>query len=178
MSRAQLFTGSPWRAPERQAHHYGRAPVTEAVAQRGVRVRAAVAAVLVLAAPLTLAAGALLWLLQSSLQSSAEDAASARAAQIALHLLSDPLPEIDPTVLATNGRTTVIQVLDTAGRVVASSAGAPTTPLVTVHPTAGTQLSVEPQQPKVTYRALDLRCGELVWLCCASSSVHTAAWAT
>jgi len=145
VSRAQLFTGSPWRAPERQAHHYGRAPVTEAVAQRGVRVRAAVAAVLVLAATLTLAAGALLWLLQSS----AEDAASARAAQIALHLLSDPLPEIDPTVLATNGRTTVIHVLDTAGRVVASSAGAPTTPLVTVHPTAGTQLSVEPQRPKV-----------------------------
>jgi len=66
-----------------------------------------------------------LWLLQSSLQSSADDAASARAAQIALHLLSDPLPEIDPTVLATNGRTTVIQVLNTAGRVVASSAGAP-----------------------------------------------------
>jgi len=110
VSRAQLFTGSPWRAPERQAHHYGRAPVTEAVAQRGVRVR---------------------------------------AAQIALHLLSDPLPEIDPTVLATNGRTTVIHVLDTAGRVVASSAGAPTTPLVTVHPTAGTRLSVEPQRPKV-----------------------------
>ena len=112
-------------------------------AQRGVRVRADVAAVPVLAATLTLAAGALLWLLQSSLRSSAGDAASARAAQIALHLLSDPLPEIDPTVLATNGRTTVIQVLDTAGRVVASSAGAPTTPLVTVHPTAGTQLSVE-----------------------------------
>ena len=84
--------------------------------QRGVRVRAAVAAVLGLAATLTLAAGALLWLLQSS----AEDAASARAAQIALHLLSDPLPEIDPTVLATDGRTTVIHVLDTAGRVVAS----------------------------------------------------------
>ena len=147
-------------------------------AQRGVRVRAAAAAVLVLAATLTLAAGALLWLLQSSLRSSAGDAASARAAQIALHLLSDPLPEIDPTVLATNGRTTVIQVLNTAGRVVASSAGAPTTPLVTVHPTAGTQLSVEPQQPKATSRRLNYVAGELVWLCCASSSVHTAAWAT
>jgi len=56
--------------------------------RRGVRVRADVAAVLVLAATLTLAAGALLWLLQSSLQSSADDAASARAAQIALHLPS------------------------------------------------------------------------------------------
>jgi len=139
-----------------------------------VRVRAAVAAVLVLAATLTLAAGALLCLLQSSLQSSADDAASARAAQIALHLLSDPLPEIDPTVLATNGRTTVIQVLDTAGRVVASSAGAPTTPLVTVHPTAGTQLSLEPQQPKATYRALEIRCGGagLVVLCQQLSPHH------
>ncbi len=64
---------------------------------------------------LALAAVALLWLLQHSLQSAADAAASSRAEQLSARLLTDPVTEIDPTLLATDGRTTVIQVIDAAG---------------------------------------------------------------
>ena len=111
-------------------------------ARWGVRTRSAVAAFLVLAAALALAAVALLWLLQSSLQSAADGAAGARADQLSARLLSDPLTAIDPTLLATDGRTTVIQVIDAAGRVVLASAGAPGTPLTGVVPGPGDQVSV------------------------------------
>ncbi len=108
-------------------------------ARWGVRVRSALAAVLVLALALALAAAALLWLLQHSLQSAADDAASARASQLGAHLSTGPLEEIDPTLLATDGRTTVIQVLNSAGQVVLSSTDAPATPLIDVHPDPGVQ---------------------------------------
>ena len=103
----------------------------------GVRVRSALAAVLVLTAALALAAAALLWLLQDSLQSAADDAAAARAGQIAAHVGVDPLSEIDPALLATDGRTTVIQVLDGAGRVVVASRDAPAVALVDTRPGPG-----------------------------------------
>jgi two-component system OmpR family sensor kinase len=106
-------------------------------ARWGVRVRAAVAAVVVLTVALALAAVALLWLLQNSLQSAADDAAAARAASLSTHLVSDPLNEIDPTLLATDGHTTVIQVIDAAGRVVLASQDGPAVPLVDAHPGAG-----------------------------------------
>ena len=57
-------------------------------------------------------------------------------------LLTVPVTEIDPTLLATDGRTTVIQEFDAAGRVVQSSATAPATPLVGVQPGPGEQRSV------------------------------------
>ena len=108
----------------------------------GVRVRSAVAAVLVLTAALALAAVALLWLLQHSLQSAADDGAAARAASLSTHLVSDPLNEIDPTLLATDGRTTVIEVIDAAGRIVLASQDAPAVPLIDAHPGAGEALSL------------------------------------
>jgi len=108
----------------------------------GVRVRSAVAAVLVLTAALALAAVALLWLLQHSLQSAADDGAAARAASLSTHLVSDPLNEIDPTLLATDGRTTVIQVIDAAGRIVLASQDAPAVPLIDAQPGAGEVLSM------------------------------------
>ena len=111
-------------------------------ARWGVRVRAAVAAVVVLTVALALAAVALLWLLQNSLQSAADDAAAARAASLSTHLVSDPLNEIDPTLLATDGHTTVIQVIDAAGRVVLASQDGPAVPLVDAHPGAGEALSL------------------------------------
>ena len=110
-------------------------------ARWGVRVRSAVAAVVVLMVALALAAAALLWLLQHSLQSAADDAAAARAGQIATHLAVDPLSEIDPTLLATDGRTTVIQVLDAAGRVVLASRDAPNVALVNTRPGPGEVLN-------------------------------------
>jgi len=112
-------------------------------ARWGVRVRAAVAAVVVvLTGALALAAVALLWLLQHSLQSAADVAAGSRAEQLSTRLLTVPVTEIDPTLLATDGRTTVIQEFDAAGRVVQSSATAPATPLVGVQPGPGEQRSV------------------------------------
>jgi len=111
-------------------------------ARWGVRVRSALAAVLVLTVALALAAVALLWLLQNSLQSAADDGAAARAASLSTHLVSDPLNEIDPTLLATDGRTTVIQVMDAAGRIVLASQDAPAVPLIDAHPGAGEALSL------------------------------------
>jgi len=106
-------------------------------ARWGVRVRSALAAVLVLTAALALAAAALLWLLQHSLQSAADDGAAARAGSLSTHLVSDPLNEFDPTLLATDGRTTVIQVINTAGQVVLASRGAPAAALIVAHPAPG-----------------------------------------
>ena len=94
-------------------------------ARWGVRVRAAVAAVVVLTGALALAAVALLWLLQHSLQSAADAAASSRAEQLSARLLTVPVTEIDPTLLATDGRTTVIQV---------STSGSSTNTAATSHP--------------------------------------------
>lgn len=108
----------------------------------GVRVRSAVAAVLVLTVALALAAVALLWLLRHSLQSAADDGAAARAASLSTHLVGDPLNEIDPTLLATDGRTTVIQVIDAAGRIVLASQDAPAVPLIDAQPGAGEVLSM------------------------------------
>ncbi len=105
----------------------------------GVRIRAALAAVLVLAVALAVAAVAVLWLLQRSLQAAADDAAGSRASQLTAHLSTDTLSEIDPSMLATDGHTTLIQVLDTAGRVVLSSPGAPNAPLVTTRGAPGVQ---------------------------------------
>jgi len=111
-------------------------------ARCGIRVRSALSAVVVLTAALALAAAALLWLLQHSLQSAADFSAAARAEQLSARLLTDPLDEVDPTLLATDGRTTVIQVLDAAGRVVLSSPNAPGKPLVEDRPGPGEQLSL------------------------------------
>lgn len=102
-------------------------------ADRGMRARSALAAVLVMIAALALAGVALVWLLQRSLQSAAADAAASRATQLSIHLAADPVNEIDPTLLSTGGPTTVIQVVDTAGRVVMSSTDAPRAPLIDVH---------------------------------------------
>lgn len=75
-------------------------------ARRGVRARSALAAVLVMTAALALAGTALVWLLQRSLQSAADDAAASRATQLSIHVAADPVNEIDPMLLATDGPTT------------------------------------------------------------------------
>ena len=115
--------------------------LTRVWARWGVRMRSALAAVVVLTAALALAAAALLWLLHNSLQSGSDAAAAARAAQIAAHVGVDPLSEIDPTLLATDGRTTVIQVIDATGRVVLASRDAPNEALVDEHPRPGEVLN-------------------------------------
>lgn len=111
-------------------------------ARRGVRARSALAAVLVMTAALAVAGTALLWLLQRSLQSAADNGAASRATQLSTHLAANPLNEIDPTLLATDGPATVIQVVDTAGAVVLSSADSPRTPLVDVQLSPGVERSL------------------------------------
>ncbi|OZD68946.1 two-component sensor histidine kinase [Rhodococcus sp. 06-1059B-a] len=86
-----------------------------------VRVRSAVASTLVLAVCLIAASGALLGVLYSSLESSARTAATARAVQVSEQLETDPPAQIDESLLATDGQIGILQVIDAAGVVQASS---------------------------------------------------------
>jgi len=106
----------------------------------GVRVRSAIAAALVVAVAFGIAALALLWVLQHSLQSAADAAAEARANQITQHLIEGLPAELDRALLAADARTTVVQVLNSSGQVVVSSPGAPTEPVSNAHPNLGRQL--------------------------------------
>lgn len=103
----------------------------------GVRTRSALAAALVVALAMLIAAAALLWLLKSSLESSSDGAASMRAEDISRQLVNDAPTELDSVLLATDGRSTLIQVVDAGGHIVAASPGAPPAPLTPVRPAAG-----------------------------------------
>jgi len=100
----------------------------------GVRTRSALAAAMVVAVAMVIAAAALLLLLKSSLESSSDSASVTRTRDISRQLVTDAPAELDPVLLATDGRSTLIQVVDAAGRVSAASPGAPQSPL------AGTRL--------------------------------------
>lgn len=116
----------------------------------GVRIRAALAAVLVLAIALALAAVVLLYLLERSLESAADDTAGSRVSQLAANLSTSTLNEIDPVMLATDGRTTVIQIVDATGRVVLASPRAPRMPLVDPQIPPGVPLKLGRQQNTAT----------------------------
>jgi len=103
----------------------------------GVRVRSAIAAALVVAVAFGIAALALLWVLQHSLQSAADAAATSRTQQIAQSLLENPPTELDRALLAADARTTIVQILDTGGQVIVSSPAAPDVPVSTVRPGPG-----------------------------------------
>lgn len=96
-----------------------------------VRVRSAVASTLVVAVCLIAAGGALLGVLYNSLESSARTAAAARAVQVAEQLETDSPSQIDEALLGTDGQIGIIQVVDAAGVVQASSRGDASTPLST-----------------------------------------------
>lgn len=105
----------------------------------GVRTRSAVAAAVVVTAALLLTSLVLLWVLQRSLESAADAAASARVEQLSAQLQVDAPAELDQAMLATDQHTAQVQVLS-GEQVVASSPGAPRTPIVTSTPAAGQQL--------------------------------------
>lgn len=86
-----------------------------------VRVRSAVASTVVLAVCLIAAGGALVGVLYSSLESSARTAATARAVQVSEQLETDLPAQIDESLLATDGQIGILQVIDSAGAVKASS---------------------------------------------------------
>lgn len=96
-----------------------------------VRARSAVAAALVVAICLAAAGALLLVVLFRSLEHSAQNAAAARATQIAGQLRTETPAELDPSLLATDGQIGVVQVTDGGAAVLAASNGAPTDPLTT-----------------------------------------------
>ncbi|TFI40944.1 HAMP domain-containing protein [Rhodococcus sp. 1R11] len=103
-----------------------------------VRVRSAVASTMVVAVCLIAAGGALLGILYNSLENSARTAATARAVQVGERLETDLPGQIDESLLATDGQIGIVQVVDAAGMVQASSRADGGSPLSTrvVAPTA------------------------------------------
>jgi len=95
----------------------------------GVRVRLSLAAVVGLAAALLVVAGGVLWVLRVSLESSADAAASVRVDQVAAQLRTDASGGQDPGLVATNGETSVVQILTRSGAVLLASPDAPPTAL-------------------------------------------------
>jgi signal transduction histidine kinase len=104
-----------------------------------VRTRTTVAATLVVTLCLVLAGCALLIVLFRSLETSAQSAADARAAQLADQLKTEPAADLDRSMLATDSQVGVVQVVDQAGRVVVVSAGGPSAPLSLVTVPAGSR---------------------------------------
>ncbi|WP_227996051.1 sensor histidine kinase [Nocardia australiensis] len=98
-------------------------------AQWTVRGRSAVAAALVVSIGLALASGLVLLVLYRTLEQSARDDADGRSDQIARELPSEAPGNLDPSLTATDGQIGIVQVVNGDGNVVASSAGAPSTPL-------------------------------------------------
>ncbi|SNS75955.1 sensor histidine kinase [Rhodococcoides kyotonense] len=96
-----------------------------------VRVRSAVASTLVVAVCLIVAGVALLGVLYDSLETSARNAAAARAVQVAEQLESDTPSQIDESLLSTDGQIGSVQVIDSSGGVVATSQGDAKVPLST-----------------------------------------------
>lgn len=104
---------------------------------RGVRGRSALAAVLVVALGLGLGASAFVFLLQRELISTVQSDATTRATAVASQIARDGVDGADSDLSATGG-TQIVQVVDSAGRVVlASSDRARLRPLSEVRPGSG-----------------------------------------
>jgi hypothetical protein len=104
-----------------------------------VRTRTTVAATLVVTLCLLLAGGALLMVLFSTLQTSAQSTADARAAQVADQLRTEPAVDLDRSMLATDSQVGVVQVVDPTGGVVIASAGSPSAPLSSMRMAPGSR---------------------------------------
>lgn len=103
----------------------------------GLRIRSAIIAGVVVAAAVGIAALALTFVLYRSLLSASDAAAAARIHDITGQLQLDAPTELDNTVLTTDSRVTMVQIVDTDGRVVQSSAHAPPEPLTALRPPLG-----------------------------------------
>ena len=95
-----------------------------------VRAKSAVAAAFVVSVCFAIASGLLLLVLYRSLETTAHDAAAARADQIRVQLETDSPTELDRSLLATDSQIGAVQIIDDTGAVVAASNGAPAHPLV------------------------------------------------
>ncbi|OBJ52770.1 cell wall metabolism sensor histidine kinase WalK [Mycobacterium sp. 1423905.2] len=121
-----------------------RAPIVGRLDPRraSVRTRSALAAALVMTACFAIGCGVLALVLYRSLESSAQHAAAARAEQISAELRTDTARNLNPSLLATDSQIGAVQIVDGTGKVVASSAGAPKTPLTHVSLDAGNARNV------------------------------------
>ena len=107
-----------------------------------VRTRTTVAATAVVTLCLMLAGGALLVVLFRSLQTSAESTADARAAQVVEQLRSEPVADLDRSMLATDSQVGMVQVVDRNGKIIVASAGSPTAPVSLAQIPPGSQVSL------------------------------------
>jgi signal transduction histidine kinase len=107
-----------------------------------VRTRTTVAATAVVTLCLMLAGGALLVVLFRSLQTSAESTAVARAAQVVEQLRSEPVADLDRSMLATDSQVGTVQVVDRNGQIIVASAGSPTAPVSSAQIPPGSQMSL------------------------------------
>ena len=95
-----------------------------------VRAKSAVAAAFVVSVCFAIASGLLLFVLYRSLETTALDAAAARADQIRVQLETDSPTKLDRSLLATDSQIGAVQIVDASGAVLAASNGAPADPLV------------------------------------------------
>jgi two-component system OmpR family sensor kinase len=140
----------------------------------GVRTRSALAAALVVTVAFALASGALLLVLQRSLQSAGDTSSAARAAEISTQLATTAPGDLAPGLLATDGRTAAVQVLDADGVVVLASPGALARPMIATRPSVGQVLvgdedsdPLVPDDFRVTAEAVDGAQGRLTVLVAA-----------
>lgn len=103
-----------------------------------VRARTTAAATVVVALCLLVAGGALLFVLFSSLETSARATADSRTAQLIDELRTDTPADLDKSALATDSQVGVVQVVDQSGNLVAQSAGGPAELLSDRHLPPGT----------------------------------------
>ncbi|GAB2915817.1 ATP-binding protein [Rhodococcus aerolatus] len=145
----------------------------------GVRVRLSLAAVVVLAAALAVVAAGVLWVLQVTLASSADDAATGRVEQIAAQLTTDAPSPADPALLATTGETSVVQIVTATGSVLLASPGAPRAALAAPLPDGGTSQTGSVDLPgvagdfRVTARGVAGPGGELTAVVAVDSAAIT-----
>jgi signal transduction histidine kinase len=77
-----------------------------------------------------------------SLETSAKSTADARAAQIVEQLRSEPVADLDRSMLATDSQVGMVQVVDRNGKIVVASAGSPTAPVSSAQIPPGSQVSL------------------------------------
>nr|GLK39762.1 two-component sensor histidine kinase [Rhodococcus wratislaviensis] len=114
----------------------------------GLAIRSALVAGAVVTIALALGAAALLFVLNRSLLSGLDDAATARAEDITTSLRSDQPADLDSQLFDTSQRIALVQVVDSAGQVVRTSDTDPGAPASDVRPSAG-----GPPAPGLTGRA-------------------------
>jgi len=126
MIGAQISDAAAPTPPLRDSAWFGR-PL-----RWSISVRSAIASATVVFVALAIAGGFLVAVLYQSLLSSIDDAAASRVRDTVAALAFDKPAELDGALLTTDQRVVAVQIIDSAGHVVAHSDSAPETPLIPV----------------------------------------------